>query len=287
MIYAFAKAMDPDSVVREGEYATVQKYAQSWLENFGFNAARVVSNQEFLTPEAIKNMQSVIQQKYASVATQYSNVFSEYSRRIDATAGQQGKGNEMLTDYSKAYTLQSDPTFNSIFDTVVGGGGFTTNTPLDANKAFNSGGLTFNSEPSAIAPRGVSPASATQSGSIVFASKYPTGYKGGQCGVFARNLLNSYGYDYPKLGDSLKSKASVAAEYGAPQNQWGIGTVLVTSEHEDYGHVPVINGITDKGYRVTESNYKLDGKVSHTRIIPFNSPKIIGGINPTRKSQTA
>ena len=35
LIYAFAKAMDPDSVVREGEYATVQKYAQSWAECSG------------------------------------------------------------------------------------------------------------------------------------------------------------------------------------------------------------------------------------------------------------
>jgi hypothetical protein len=35
LIYAFAKAMDPNSVVREGEYATVQKYAQSWAQSCG------------------------------------------------------------------------------------------------------------------------------------------------------------------------------------------------------------------------------------------------------------
>ena len=31
LLYSFAKVMDPGSVVREGEYATVQKYSQSWV----------------------------------------------------------------------------------------------------------------------------------------------------------------------------------------------------------------------------------------------------------------
>ena len=41
LIYAFAKAMDPTSSVREGEYATVQKYAQSFANQLGFDVNRL------------------------------------------------------------------------------------------------------------------------------------------------------------------------------------------------------------------------------------------------------
>jgi hypothetical protein len=287
LIYGLAKALDPDSVVREGEYATIQKYSQSWLEAFGFNAQRVVNNQGLLTADAIKKVQGVIRDKFNSVDGQYQNLYSEYSRRIDAATGSQGKGTEMLTDYSKAYKAQSDPTLNNLW-----GDAFTTSSPFDLKKAKGSGGLTFNSG-AGLTPRGASPASVSQSGQAgqgakaVFAQAYPSGVTGGQCGVFARNLLASYGYDYPRVGNSLEAKAQTIQNYGVPQNKWGVGTVLITSENKKYGHVPIINAITPKGYQVTESNYNLDEKVSHTRIIPFNSPKLIGGINPSRKAKTA
>lgn len=281
LIYGLAKALDPDSVVREGEYATIQKYSQSWLEAFGFNAQRVINNQGLLSADAIKKVQSVIREKFNSADAQYQNLYSEYARRIDAVTNSQGKGNEMLTDYSKAYKAQSDPVLNNLW-----GDGFTTNSPLDLNKARSSGGLSFNSG-TGITQRGASPAKTSQSGSVIFASAFPVGSKGGQCGDFARTLISKYGYDYPRVGDSLAEKAKVARHSGSPPNAWGIGTVLITNESKENGHVAVINAITPKGYQVSESNYSLNGKVNHTRIIPFNSPKLIGGINPTRKTQTA
>ena len=48
-IYAFAKIMDPESVVRENEYITVQRYAQSWADNFNFSAQRIFTNTKFLS----------------------------------------------------------------------------------------------------------------------------------------------------------------------------------------------------------------------------------------------
>lgn len=102
LIYAFAKAMDPDSVVREGEYATVQKYAQSWLENFKFNAQRVVSNQEFLSPQARANMVKTITAKYAAGRTQYDNLAKEYARRINKVTGR-ADGADYLTDYAGSF----------------------------------------------------------------------------------------------------------------------------------------------------------------------------------------
>lgn len=84
MIYAFAKAMDPESVVREGEYATVQKYSQSWLERFGFNARRIIDNSEFLTPEAIQMMQKTIKDRLAPSYRQYQVVRNSAVQRMKA-----------------------------------------------------------------------------------------------------------------------------------------------------------------------------------------------------------
>ncbi|HYE85189.1 MAG TPA: hypothetical protein VEA16_02450, partial [Vicinamibacterales bacterium] len=83
LIYAYAKAMDPDSVVREGEYATVQKYAQSWAERFGFDVARMFSNTTFLTPQARANMKATIRTKFASAKPQYENIRRQYVKQIN------------------------------------------------------------------------------------------------------------------------------------------------------------------------------------------------------------
>ena len=99
LIYAFAKAMDPNSVVREGEYATVQKYAQSWAQSFGFNAARIFSNSPFLSAQAIANMKATINSKYSAAKAQYDNVYSEYGRRVDQLTGKTG-GTDFLTNYA-------------------------------------------------------------------------------------------------------------------------------------------------------------------------------------------
>lgn len=107
LIYAFAKAMDPNSVVREGEYATVQKYAQSWAQSFGFNAQRIFSNSPFLSAQAIANMKATINSKYAAAKTNYDNVYNEYGRRIEQQAGVSG-GTNYLTNYAGAYSGTSN-----------------------------------------------------------------------------------------------------------------------------------------------------------------------------------
>jgi hypothetical protein len=104
LIYAFAKAMDPDSVVREGEYATVQKYSQSWAEMFGFQVARIFSNEPFLTAEARANMKATIMGKYASARPQYDNVRSQYVQRINKATGT-ADGEEYLIDYGAAFPV--------------------------------------------------------------------------------------------------------------------------------------------------------------------------------------
>ncbi len=101
VLYAFAKIMDPDSAVREGEYDTIQKYAQSWSQAFGLKANRILNNEQFLTNEAISNLTSVIEAKYNSINKSFQNTQSEYNRKIEeAKLGSLGGS---IVDYSKPF----------------------------------------------------------------------------------------------------------------------------------------------------------------------------------------
>jgi hypothetical protein len=101
-IYIFAKIMDPNSVVREGEYATVQSYATALMQKFWLNAKRVFNNSWFLTEEARKFLTTTLTNTAKSNNKQYDNVFKEYGRRIEKVTEVAGTGTEYLTDYSKA-----------------------------------------------------------------------------------------------------------------------------------------------------------------------------------------
>lgn len=106
LISAFAKALDPESVVRESEYATVQKYAQSWAEQFGFKAERIFSNSPFLTETARKQMIATINSKYGVINSQYKNLTKNYTRRINNITGR-SSGEDYLTNYSGAFEEQT------------------------------------------------------------------------------------------------------------------------------------------------------------------------------------
>ena len=82
-IYAFAKIMDPNSVVREGEYNTIQRYAQTWADNFGFTAKRIFSNTNFLSSDAKQKMLNALEPKIKSIGSQYDNLREEYQRQVD------------------------------------------------------------------------------------------------------------------------------------------------------------------------------------------------------------
>jgi hypothetical protein len=102
LIYAFAKAMDPDSVVREGEYATAQKYAQSWVKAYGKGVEMAISGPGFLSQEARANMKDTIKKKFAAGRAQYENLRKQYGARVNRyTRGTDGE--TYLTDYGAAF----------------------------------------------------------------------------------------------------------------------------------------------------------------------------------------
>lgn len=86
LIYAFAKAMDPESVVREGEYKTVQQYSQNWQQRFGVNLARVVDNGGLLTPDARRKLKQTILEKGKAIGKMYGDYRTGIIERINRIA---------------------------------------------------------------------------------------------------------------------------------------------------------------------------------------------------------
>lgn len=115
-IYVFAKVMDPNSVVREGEYKTVQDYSTALLQRYGLNAKRVFANTGFLTDEARKFLLNTLERKLTVSASQYNNVAKEYQRQIDdARAGKP----PTITQYTvPGFQKQNQVSEQDVVDTV-------------------------------------------------------------------------------------------------------------------------------------------------------------------------
>ncbi len=131
-VYTFAKVADPNSAVKEGEYASIEKYAQALLQRQGLRVSRVFTSTGVLTDEARTAMGKTLNTNLSAAEKAYKNVESEYQRRInDAYAGKPA----VLTNYAGTSTtpskfdyLQKDITISgknaylprSVWDTVKG-----------------------------------------------------------------------------------------------------------------------------------------------------------------------
>lgn len=98
LIYSLAKALDPGSVVREGEYATAQKYAQSWVAAYGKGIEQALLGTGFLSIAARDNIKKTIKQKFDSQKRSYDQVNKSYKEGINSLTGR-SDGEKFLTDY--------------------------------------------------------------------------------------------------------------------------------------------------------------------------------------------
>lgn len=98
LIYSLAKALDPGSVVREGEYATAQKYAQSWIQAYGKGITQALAGTGFLSEDARRNIKKTIEQKYQASKRSYDNLYNQYKTGINNLTGR-GDGEQFLIDY--------------------------------------------------------------------------------------------------------------------------------------------------------------------------------------------
>jgi len=99
IVYAFAKALDPDSAVREGEYSTIKKYAQGAFSRYGKEISNAINGTGFLSEGAIKNIQSTMNNTYTSRKPLYDTKVNETARIINSIAGSD-VASELMTDYS-------------------------------------------------------------------------------------------------------------------------------------------------------------------------------------------
>lgn len=99
LIYSLAKVLDPGSVVREGEYATAQKYSQSWVKAFGKSVTQAINGSGFLSEEARKNIKSTIESKYKASEKSYKNLQSSYTEGINKLTGRTN-GSDFLIEYA-------------------------------------------------------------------------------------------------------------------------------------------------------------------------------------------
>lgn len=92
LIYSLAKTLDPNSVVREGEYATAQKYSQSWINAYGKGVTQAIAGTGFLSQTARENIKKTIESKYNSAKTSYNNQYKEYTGQINNLTGRSDGG---------------------------------------------------------------------------------------------------------------------------------------------------------------------------------------------------
>ena len=102
IIYNFAKSLDPDSVVREGEYATIKKYSQSLGTKYKGEINQAVNGTGFLSEQAIKDIQKATANRVSSYTPQYDNIRKQTAGRINSIAGQ-NVADTVLLDFESGY----------------------------------------------------------------------------------------------------------------------------------------------------------------------------------------
>jgi hypothetical protein len=98
LIYALAKAMDPGSVVREGEYATAQKYAQSLVDSYGKGVTQAINGTGFLTEKARRQIKDTIEARYKASLGSYTHLENQYQTGINNLTGR-SDGAKFVRDY--------------------------------------------------------------------------------------------------------------------------------------------------------------------------------------------
>lgn len=102
-IFDFMKSLDPDSVVRESEYATAAASGNVFLGALAkFNALFKEGGSKL--PQSVRDeFKAIIDEKFAGIESQYENLYSETVRKINNKTGMED-GSEYLTNYNYTKT---------------------------------------------------------------------------------------------------------------------------------------------------------------------------------------
>ncbi len=78
LVYAFMKAQDPGSVVREGEYATAQKYSGGLADSYGIKLDRLLGGKEVLTDAQRRSLMNAAETVFKTNQSQFDAVRSQF-----------------------------------------------------------------------------------------------------------------------------------------------------------------------------------------------------------------
>lgn len=87
IISDYAKALDPDSVVREGEYATVAKYSSSWGEKTLSEVKQFLAGDGTLSDDAAKKVVDAITSRGKNYMDQEKAIRDQYTKKINKATG--------------------------------------------------------------------------------------------------------------------------------------------------------------------------------------------------------
>lgn len=97
LIYASMKTVDPASVVREGEYATAQRYSGTLSDKFGVDVNRILNGKGILTPAQRKSILAAAERQYPA----YEKPYKEFASSIRKISEKRGYDPEsVLASYS-------------------------------------------------------------------------------------------------------------------------------------------------------------------------------------------
>lgn len=125
-----------------------------------------------------------------------------------------------------------------------------------------------------------------------FAKSFPDGSVGGQCGDFGAKIMGKPFFGKGTGGlDSFRFKLTLTDPLaGTEAHPVKVGDAIVQDMKNATGHFAVINAIRkdERGrvvYVLTESNWKMDGKVTNGRAIFADDPSIKGIVRGEGKSE--
>lgn len=101
VVYEFMKALDPTSVVREGEYDKAASAGNIFAGAYAKFNGYLKPNGGFLPPQVKTAFKSIIESKLGAASQQVKALHKDYARRIGVLAGKPGTGEEYLTDYTQ------------------------------------------------------------------------------------------------------------------------------------------------------------------------------------------
>lgn len=282
LIFAYMKMLDPNSVVREGEFATAQNAAgiptqiqNIWNKSINGERLSAAQRTDFLSQSKTLYDSAISQQRQIDATfTERANRFGVPPDLVirDQYAYQGANPTAPGSDTATSKPVTIEDLQNSVGQSLGEAKRAKFNDIVSQNPGITLEDIRF--------VMGFSPESqtslngASKETSAIVAVK-PQDAWGGQCGEFVHSLVSNYPYGL----NSFEEKKGVINV--KPTETPKVGDVVVQKIGGGSGHVAVINSVDIKNgtATLTESNYydkSKPEKVTHTRTVALNDPSIAG-----------